>query len=933
MFDDSTPRWLFVVGGVLFVGTTVAVTAVVTLYWSGRMDRVVPPIESEMADEASSYDFPDHRGRLRTESKDDAPPLALPTVQTDYVVDIQGDLATVSVTQTFENPTERTLHPVYEFPLHPDAALHEMRMEVGDRTIRADLKRKEEARETYERAKEAGNKAALLSQNRPNLFTQRVANLESGQSVEVTLRYVQALPRRDGRYRLALPLSVGERYVPDGASGAEKASPPSTLKRDSLSVAIHLHGGMPVSDIRSSSHPVHVVERTSSDWQIELPEGRRLDNRHFRLQYRLAGDETRTGLHAHWDEEREQGYFSFRLEPPRRVDVGEIPRREMVFVLDTSGSMEGEKFEQSKQFVVHALEQLRPEDTFRLLAFGDDVEVLSHTPLRATEAHLEKARDYLEELSPDGGTEMAPAIRWALASTVDEARTSFVTFVTDARVANELEIARMLSGSIRDARLFAVGIGGEVNQYLLQELAEQGRGFYRTVPPGEEGRRVFDRIADRITTPALSDIRIDWGAMTVDGVSPTPTPDLFEGEALRLHGRYHDPGTHTIRIRGETADGSVTFTRNLTLPGPETTSSGRGEAVRLTWARRQIEETMHRRLTPRRMRKGRISDSTLRHRIVDIALEHSLATQWTSFVAVEETSSESETPSTTRDRPSADSRRSPSSDESSKKNEPSSSSQQTISRETKTTPSPEEREEPVERFEGASNERDSADGDRPESKETKRIRRRVMSDGEDNSGDEETSREEASAGSGAGAGPSDPSLGMIRTGNSERDDTEPSLESQSFESDKNYDRSRADGIRRRDPGLSLAIRKEGSGRSRAVRESGGGVETQVVPRDPDVDGPIAKDAVRRVVHGYRSELEQCYASYLGEDSIFYGEVELVWTIESDGSTTGVSIRILDPRATAPKLMTCLESEMEGWTFPEPKRGTVDVVYPFKFDLE
>ncbi|MEM7499367.1 MAG: VIT domain-containing protein, partial [Pseudomonadota bacterium] len=340
---------------------------------------------------AAPPDLPREEGG-RLEAIIDGRPVALPALETAIEADVQGELAHIRVIQTFENPGKVPLNATYLFPLPEDAAVNAMTMEVGDEVVRAVIREKEEAKRVFQQAQSEGKAAALLQQHRPNMFTQKVANLMPGLPVTVTLEFVQALPKIDGAYRLALPLVVGPRYQPAAdpapvASTDDRLAPqpatgptgrweinelpdyppvagidlPKEIARERVSIAVSLTAGVPLGRIWSDSHSIDVERADGEGATIALAAGKAIDNRDFLLAYTLGGTETAIGMLAHGDEQG--GHFSLLITPPERPNAAEIEARELVFVLDTSGSMHGVPMDASKVFMQAALDTLRPDDT------------------------------------------------------------------------------------------------------------------------------------------------------------------------------------------------------------------------------------------------------------------------------------------------------------------------------------------------------------------------------------------------------------------------------------------------------------------------------------------------------------------------------------------------------------------------------------------
>lgn len=613
----------------------------------------------------------------RIEAKIEGKPVTFPLLKTDIDADVQGDLATVTVTQTFANPLNQAVNATYLFPLNETAAVNAMVMEVGDERVQAKIQRVEEARATFQKAQSEGRSAALLTQHRPNMFTQDIANLMPGLPIKVTLTYAQTVPRVDGSYELVIPLVVGPRYQPQGSGvapgeaaprggvqhwdaqtgtsgGATRAdskasygqweveqlpayppvfelNAPAQIDPERVGLVIHLNAGMAINAIDSRTHPITTQTPETGKAEVRLSHGRTLDNRDFVLRYTLAGTRTQAGLLAYRDQRG--GFFSLLLEPPQVPVENEITPREMVFVLDCSGSMEGLPIEASKAFMRAALRKLRPTDSFRIIRFSDSANEFSAQPLPATPQNIAAGLRYTDSLSGEGGTEMSSGIRQALAPVVPAGAIRLVTFLTDGYIGNEAEVLALLKANLNNARLYAFGVGTGVNRYLLSEMGRVGRGFTRYMDPTEDLEKVAGGLADRLQSPVLTDIHIDWGHAEVSQTSPNVIPDLFAGQSLRIQGRYNRPGPQEITVRGLVHGRPATLPLKIELPETST----QGEAVPIIWARSMIGDLQYQ-LTTGAQRSGAetVSQDALKQQITDLGLNFSLVTPWTAFVAVSE---------------------------------------------------------------------------------------------------------------------------------------------------------------------------------------------------------------------------------------------------------------------------------------------------------
>jgi Ca-activated chloride channel family protein len=581
--------------------------------------------------------------------------ILLPLANSDFSVDIDGDLATVTLVQTFENPTQTPLNATYLFPLNEDAAVFAMTMQVGDEVIEAQIRRREQARQEFEAARDEGRAAALLTQHRPNMFTQEVANLMPGATVRITLRYAQTVPRVDGAYELVLPLVVGPRYNPapreralqvstsETQGGWNIAPPPAypggvfgltlpgEIAPERVSIAIDLEAGLAIGQVASATHALEVTGEGRRR-RIALGAGRVIDNRDFVLRYTLAGGAVQAGALAHSD--RRGGFFSLVVEPPAAPREGQIASREMVFVLDTSGSMDGEPIAASKEFMRRALETLRPGDYFRVIQFGSSPRELGGGPVPATPQNVRRGVAFVNGLQASGGTEVLPAMQQAFSVPQQPNTLRIVVFLSDGYIGNEADVLSYMTSRLGAARVYAFGVGTSVNRYLLSEMARRGRGFARYIDPTETSRQAARDLAERLDSPVLTDISVDWGGLAPEGVTPAIIPDLFAGDSLRLMGRFTGARSATVTVRGLVNGRPASLPVRVSLSDVPSDAGATTSAIPIVWARAQVADLMRDYASPAQLRAHSLNESDIEERVTQLGLDYALVTDWTSFVAV-----------------------------------------------------------------------------------------------------------------------------------------------------------------------------------------------------------------------------------------------------------------------------------------------------------
>lgn len=551
-----------------------------------------------------------------------------PLKHTFVKADISGFLARVKVRQEFENKFNQPIEAVYTFPLPENSAVDDMTMLVGTRTIRGKILRRDEARKVYETAKIEGKTASLLDQERPNIFTQAVTNILPNEKITIEISYVETLKYEDGEYQFVFPMTVAPRYIPASVKDAAKISPPVAAIRagHDVSIEINLNAGVPVEAIRSNSHEIIVLNPAPNSAKISLKNETTIPNKDFVLRYDVTGKRIENAVLTHRDERG--GFFTLILQPPDQLAAEDITPKEIVFVLDTSGSMSGFPIEKAKEAMKLSLDNLYPNDTFNLITFAGDTAILFDKPVPATQANLEKAQDFLASRNGAGGTEMMTAIKAALAPSDAEDQIRIVCFMTDGEVGNDAEIISEVQ-KYKNARVFSFGIGSSVNRYLLSKIAEEGRGEAEYIALTDDGSKAAKRFYERVRTPLLTDVSIDWNGLPVADVYPNRINDLFSAKPLVVHGRYTKGTSGTIRLRGKVAGQDLV--REIPVNFPETESSN--DVLATLWARTRIDDLTKQ--DYQGVQEGK-AKKEVQDTITQIGLEYRLLSQFTSFVAVEE---------------------------------------------------------------------------------------------------------------------------------------------------------------------------------------------------------------------------------------------------------------------------------------------------------
>jgi Ca-activated chloride channel family protein len=571
-------------------------------------------------------------------------PVALPLKHTDVHAEIVGVMSAVEVVQHFTNPYQEPIEAVYAFPLPHQSAVHAMSMKIGDRKIEARVHTREEAKQVYEKAKQEGKTTSLLEQERPNIFTQSVANIMPGDQIEVHLHYIEELFPKDGSYEFVFPMVVGPRYVGGGedletSSGVGWAEDTTRIKDASritppllepglrpghdISVELRINAGLEIAALESPSHQV-VVGRPNIDIaDVTLASAAEIPNRDLVVRYRLAGKTPQVALLT--NHEKRGAHFLLMVQPQAKMKPAEVAPREYVFVIDTSGSMGGYPLETAKSTMARLLRVLRPVDRFQVIRFDSQAERFAPEPVTPSGKSIAAAQAYVDGFSGGGGTEFLPALDMALNAPRDPARARIVIFMTDGYIGYEAETLRYLRAHLGSSNLFALGVGTSVNRYLIDGMARIGHGEPFVVLHDDEAPPVVEKLIKVVSQPALTNLEIDWGGLPVSDVVPAHPPDLFAERPIVVAGRVQGKGASTVTVRGLLA--GHPFEQKVDVRLPDAAEAGQSEALSYLWARRRIGELADRRIE-------REEDPAIKQEITEIALAYNLMSEFTSFVAV-----------------------------------------------------------------------------------------------------------------------------------------------------------------------------------------------------------------------------------------------------------------------------------------------------------
>lgn len=592
-------------------------------------------VEKSDGKRAGSADRPG-QGELRAVVKEKHIPL--PLKHTDVSASIAGFISTVEVKQQYENPYDTKIEAVYVFPLPESSAVTDFVMTIGARKIRGFVREREEAEKIYKEAKEQGYRAALLTQERPNVFTEKVANIEPGARIDVAITYFNPLQYHDGEYEFVFPMVVGPRFNPAGSTkgigavgrgrsgisgqGTEvQCLRPDERSGHDISLTVELDAGVQLEKIHSPSHAIDVRHAGDSGAVVSLARTGTVPNKDFVLRYSVAGDRMKTTLML--DNGKSGKVFALMLQPPVRLICAPRMPQELVFVLDCSGSMSGAPITKVKQAAKRALARLDENDTFQIIRFSSSASTFGKDPVPATKRNIERAVRYVDELQGEGGTMAIEGVKAALDFPHDSRRMRVVSFMTDGYIGNEDEILAAIKQKLGPSRIFSFGIGSSVNRYFIEGMASFGKGAVAYVGLDESAGEKVDQFYERISHPALTDISIDWGGLKVADVYPRVIPDVYVGRPVMVVGKIEGQGRHTITIKGRNGGGTHFSECEVDVSDRAAEHPG----ITSIWARWRLKD-----LSEQEIAKP---SSRLKSDIVKTSIAYNLISRYTAFIAVD----------------------------------------------------------------------------------------------------------------------------------------------------------------------------------------------------------------------------------------------------------------------------------------------------------
>jgi len=591
--------------------------------------------------------------------------LPAATISTDVEIKITGIIARAIVTQVFKNTSSEWLEGIYVFPLPEDAAVDHLKMIIGERIIEGKIKEKREARKIYNQAKQQGKKVSLIEQQRPNMFSTEVANIAPGETVKIIIEYQQNIKyqvnnKNSGAFNLRFPMAINPRYIPGNSlapqlieniklssgemgSGwavnttqvpnASKITPAVSMNKiNKITLRVELDAGFAIETIDSAYHRVTKVNHGEGKYSITLMPNTEYDNsnyadRDFNLIWQTTiGAQPRAAIFSQQDSSTNETYHLIMLMPPSEIKTKQaILDREIIYIIDTSGSMAGTSIKQARKALLMAVNRLSANETFNIIEFNSTAHKLFRQAVNATSRNKTLATRFIRHLSANGGTEMATALNLALDGNKDtQNRIRQIIFLTDGSVGNEDALFRLIKSKLGDSRLFTVGIGSAPNSYFMTKAAKQGRGTFTYIGDVNEVQSKMAELFSKLDSPVLKNINIDFNTAAAMEIWPKVQPDLYRGEPIIVVAKSIDE-LNMVKI-------SADLSRKKWQMNLKVTQAKTNNDISVLWARYKIRNLMDSLIESK-------NKNSLKSQIVAVALKHHLVSKFTSLVAVDVTPS------------------------------------------------------------------------------------------------------------------------------------------------------------------------------------------------------------------------------------------------------------------------------------------------------
>ena len=550
----------------------------------------------------------------------------IPLKSTKAKVQISGTIAHVQITQTYNNLGHTPIEAIYVFPMSTQAAVHHMQLTVGNRITKAQIFEKKKAKQVYKKAIKEGKRAAKLEQHRPNVFQMKVGNIMPNETVTIDIFYTEMISVVNKEYQFVFPGVVGPRYTGESTKDEpvfQQAYSQANIV-DDFAIDININAGMLIKNITSNTHKINLHYPDAKTAEIELStENKTPSNRDFVLNYSLRTNKINSGLLLY--EGEKENYFSLLLEPKLKIVKNEIPTREYLFVVDVSGSMMGYPIEVSKSLLRNLLSDLGKNDRFNILLFSADNTIFKEKSVQATQQNLTEALQFLTGTFNNygQGTRLLNALKTGYQLPRNDTKSARnVVLITDGYINVEKNVFQLIENNLNKTNVFTFGIGNGINRYLIDGIARVSNSLAFNATTKEEAYKAAQKFKEYISKPLLTQIKINTNNFEMYDVEPKTIPDVFADRPILIYGKYKGKPTGTIQLTGY--KGNQKFSKKIRVANGKL--SKENKALKYLWARKKIE-----RLVDYKKNFG----EDIKQAVINLGLRYNLATEFTSFVAVD----------------------------------------------------------------------------------------------------------------------------------------------------------------------------------------------------------------------------------------------------------------------------------------------------------
>ncbi|MBK7498402.1 MAG: VWA domain-containing protein [Ignavibacteriales bacterium] len=541
-------------------------------------------------------------------------PFPLEVVYHKVDVKIDGQSAITKIDQSFYNPSNYQLEGFYIFPIPKGAIINNFIMIINGKETKAELLDSDKARKIYEDIVRQMRDPALLEYSEQNIFKLRIFPIEPRSEKKISISYSQILESDNNLVEYVYPLNT-EKF--------------SAKPLKNVSVKIDLKSNEKIKNIYCPTHEVDIVNKSDNHSIISFEAENTKPDSDFKLYFTKNSSTVGLSLLS-YQSGKNDGYFLLSASPSIEIDKSNIESKDITFILDVSGSMSGEKLEQAKKALLYCVNNLNPGDQFNVIRFSTEAYSLFKSLKKADKQNINEAKRFIDDLQAIGGTNIEEAFSLAFKNYNESNRPHFVVFLTDGKptigeMNDEKLVKRILNVNKTNSRIFTFGIGDEINTHLLDKLTDETKAWRTYVSDEEDIEIKVSNFYDKIQSPVLSDLKLDFDNVEVYQTYPKDLPDLFKGSNLLVFGRYKGNGNAKIVLSGKLNGEQKEFS----LQDNFTSSGDEYNFIPLLWASRRIGNLLD-------LIRLNGDDKELVDEVTMLAREHGIITPYTSYLIMED---------------------------------------------------------------------------------------------------------------------------------------------------------------------------------------------------------------------------------------------------------------------------------------------------------